>query len=206
MYNVNDIKKFIHEREKGRLKVFEDVLESCYHRIQSAVVRDEPFAVFVVPDFLIGKPKYNFANCMEYVIFRLKQNGFNLKYYYPNALQISWDKTDFSSMLSIENDRGTFNQLSIENKPNCYPPLFDLKTPHSGEQVGLLTRKNNLPKKSLDLVNSNKYIGSLAKESLQENEMTFKFKGQEDKKKKIQEEKFKAINNFLPRTNVFSNM
>ncbi len=203
MYNVNDIKKFIHEREKGRLKVFEDVLEKCYHRIQSAVLRDEPFAVFVVPDFIMGKPKYNFANCIEYIVFRLKQNGFSLKYFYPNALQISWGKTDFHSMLSIENDRGTFNQLAIENKPSCYPPLFDLKTPHSGEQVGLITRKNLPVKKSLDLVNNN-FIGS----NQNTNDITFKFRGEDviDKKKKVQEEKFKAINNFLPRTNVFSNL
>lgn len=199
MYNVNEIKKFIHEREKGRLKVFEDVLELCYHRIQSAVIRDDPFALFVVPDFLIGKPKYNFANCIEYVIFRLKQNGFQLKYYYPNTLQISWGKTDFHSMLSIENDRGTFNKLAIENKPSCYPPLFEMKTPHTGENLGLLSKKSSNPKKSLDL----NYIGSQADKN---NEMTFKFKGHEDKKKMVQEEKFKAINNFLPKTNVFSNL
>lgn len=198
MYNVNDIKRFIHEREKGRLKVFEEVLEKCYHRIQTAVMRDEPFALFVVPDFIVGKPRYNFANCIEYVIFRLKQNGFQLQYFYPNALKIGWGKTDFQSMLSIENDRGTFNQLAIENKPNCYPPLFDLKTPHSGEQVGLMTRKNLPVKKSLDLIGS--------KEG--NTEMTFKFRGEEveDKKKKLQEEKFRAINNFLPKTNVFSNI
>ena len=141
MYNVNDIKKFIHEREKGRLKVYDDVLQMCFHRIQTAVVRDEDFALFVVPDFIIGKPKFNFANCIEYLIFRLKQNGFDLKYYYPNALQIKWGKTDFKSMLSIENDRGTFNQLAIENKPSHYPPLFDLKTPHTGENLGLLNKK-----------------------------------------------------------------
>jgi len=202
MYNVNDIKKFIHEREKGRLKIYEEVLESCYHRIQSAVVRDEPFAVFVVPDFIIGKPRYDFAKCIEYIIFRLKQNGFQLKYYYPNALQIDWGKTDFKSMLSIENDRGTFNQLTIENKPSAYPPIFEMKTPHSGENLGLLTRKHHTHKKKLDLETGN-YIGSQSKSN---QEFTFKFKGQEDKKKAMQEEKFKAINNFLPRTNVFSNL
>lgn len=204
MYNVNEIKKFIHEREKGRLKIFEEVLAKCYHRIQTSVMRDEPFAVFIVPDFLIGKPKYNFANCIEYIIFRLKQNGFELKYFYPNALQIHWGKTDFHSMLSIENDRGTFNQLAIENKPSIYPPLFDMKAPHSGENLGLFSKKTNQQKKSLDL-ESGKFMGSLVN-SQNKDEMTFKFRGQEEKKKMIQEEKFRAINNFLPRTNVFSSL
>jgi len=202
MYNVNEIKKFIHEREKGRLKIFEEILEKCFHRIQSAVMKDEPFALYVVPEFVIGKPRYNFGNCIEYIIFRLKQNGFQIKYYYPNAIQISWGKTDFRSMLSIENDRGTFNKLAIENKPSCYPPLFEMKTPHTGENLGLFSKKHHQTKKSLDLTDD--FIGSTAKKS--ENEMTFKFKGVEEKKKQIQEEKFKAINNFLPRTNIFSNL
>jgi len=200
MFNVNEIKKFIHEREKGRLKVYEEVLDLCNHRIQTAVLRDEPFALFVVPDFILGKPKYNYANCIEYVIFRLKQNGFSVKYHYPNALQISWGKTDFSSMLSIENDRGTFNQLAIENKSSYFSPLLEFKTPHTGEKMGLLNRKE-LPKKSLDLT-AERYIGS----KVDNDDMTFKFKGDNDKKKMLQEEKFKAINNFLPRTNVFSNL
>lgn len=202
MYNVNEIKRFIHEREKGRLKIYEEILEKCYHRIQNAVVRDEPFAIFVVPDFVLGKPTYNFANCIEYVIFRLKQNGFDLKYHYPNTLQIKWGKTDFKSMLSIENDRGTFTQLAIDNKPSAYPPLFDLKTPHRGENIGLFSKKSGNPKRSLDL-NEGKYIGS-GLEKNEKSDITFKFK--DDKKKMIQDEKFRAINNFLPKTNIFSGL
>jgi len=204
MYNVNDIKKFIHEREKGRLKIYEDILEKCFHRIQTAVIRDDPFALFVVPDFVIGKPKYNFAHCIQYIIFRLKQNGFELKYYYPNALQIYWGKTDFTSMLHIENDRGTLNNLAIENKPFNNSPIFELRTPHTGERLGMLSRSGNKAKRSLDLETGN-YMGTSSKQS---DEITFKFRdpNKEDKKKTLQEEKFRAINTFLPKTNVFSNM
>ena len=191
MYNVNDIKKFIHEREKGRLKIYEEVLAKCFHRIQSSVVRDDPFALFVVPDFIIGRPRYDFGNCIQYIIFRLKNNGFLVKYIYPNALKIEWGKTDFNSMLTIENDRGTLNTLAIENNPTSAPPLFDMKTPHKGENLGLFNNKQK-GKKSLD-INSGQYIGS-------KSDFTFKFKNteKEDKKKKLQQEKFKAINSFVP--------
>lgn len=204
MYNINEIKKFIHEREKGRLKIYEEILEKCFHRIQTAVIRDEPFTVFVVPDFIVGKPTYNLANCIQYVIFRLKQNGFDIKYYYPNALQITWGKSDFTSMLHIENDRGTLNRLAIENKPNNSPTLFDMKTPHTGENLGIFSKNIKPIKKSLDL-NSGEYIGSLP---VKNNELTFKFRDQEkeDKKKKNQEEKFRAINTFIPRTNIFQKL
>ena len=194
MYNVNEIKKFIHEREKGRLLIYEEILEKCYHRIQSSVIRDDPFSLYVVPDFIIGKPTYNFANCIQYIIFRLKNNGFQVKYIYPNALQIEWGKNDFNTMLSIENDRGALQKLAIDNKPHTSPSLFDLKIPHKGEKMGAMTATS--VKKSLDL--------GLQKTSA--DDIIFKFKDQnkESKKKQLQDEKFRAINTFIPKTNIFT--
>jgi hypothetical protein len=193
MYNVNEIKKFIHEREKGRLLIYEEILEKCYHRIQSSVVRDDPFSLYVVPDFIIGKPTYNFANCIQYIIFRLKNNGFTVKYIYPNALQIEWGKNDFNTMLSIENDRGALQRLAIDNKPHTSPSLFDLKIPHKGDKIG----GNTLPiKKTLDL----------GLQKPQVDDIIFKFKDQnkESRKKQLQDEKFRAINTFIPKTNIFT--
>jgi hypothetical protein len=194
MYNVNEIKKFMHEREKGRLLIYEEILEKCYHRIQSSVIRDDPFSLYVVPDFIIGKPTYNFANCIQYIIFRLKNNGFQVKYIYPNALQIEWGKNDFNTMLSIENDRGALQRLAIDNKPHTSPSLFDLKIPHKGDKMGGMTATS--VKKSLDL--------GLQKTSA--DEIIFKFKDQnkESKKKQLQDEKFRAINTFIPKTNIFT--
>lgn len=194
MYNVNEIKKFIHEREKGRLLIYEEILEKCYHRIQSSVVRDDPFSLYVVPDFIIGKPTYNFANCIQYIIFRLKNNGFTVKYIYPNALQIEWGKNDFNTMLSIENDRGALQRLAIDNKPHTSPSLFDLKIPHKGDKMGGITATPI--KKTLDL----------GLQKPQVDDIIFKFKDQnkESKKKQLQNEKFRAINTFMPKTNIFT--
>jgi hypothetical protein len=194
MYNVNEIKKFMHEREKGRLLIYEEILEKCYHRIQSSVVRDDPFSLYVVPDFIIGKPTYNFANCIQYIIFRLKNNGFQVKYIYPNALQIEWGKNDFNTMLSIENDRGSLQRLAIDNKPNSSPSLFDLKIPHKGDKMGGITASQM--KKTLDL--------GLQKPAA--DDIIFKFKDQnrESRKKQLQDEKFRAINTFIPKTNIFT--
>jgi hypothetical protein len=194
MYNVNEIKKFIHEREKGRLLIYEEILEKCYHRIQSSVVRDDPFSLYVVPDFIIGKPTYNFANCIQYIIFRLKNNGFTVKYIYPNALQIEWGKNDFNTMLSIENDRGALQRLAIDNKPHTSPSLFDLKIPHKGDKMGSITATPI--KKTLDL----------GLQKPQVDDIIFKFKDQnkESKKKQLQDEKFRAINTFMPKTNIFT--
>jgi hypothetical protein len=194
MYNVNEIKKFIHEREKGRLLIYEEILEKCYHRIQSSVIRDDAFSLYVVPDFIIGKPTYNFANCIQYIIFRLKNNGFKVKYIYPNALQIEWGKNDFNTMLSIENDRGALQRLAIDNKPNTSPSLFDLKIPHKGDKMGGI------------IVPPMKKILDLGLQKQPADDIIFKFKNQnkESRKKQLQDEKFRAINTFIPKTNIFT--
>ena len=39
---------------------------------------------------MIGIPKYDSAMCIGYIISKLKDNGFNIKYIHPNMLFISW--------------------------------------------------------------------------------------------------------------------
>jgi hypothetical protein len=51
---------------------------------------DECFCWFVVPEIIIGVPKYDQASCIAYLLDKLKQNGFNVKYIHPNTLFISW--------------------------------------------------------------------------------------------------------------------
>ena len=45
---------------------------------------------YVVPEMIIGVPKYNNANCTAYIIDKLQEDGFLIKYISPNLLFISW--------------------------------------------------------------------------------------------------------------------
>jgi hypothetical protein len=51
---------------------------------------DEQFCWFVVPELIIGVPKYDQASCIAYLMDKLKDNGFNIRYIHPNTLFISW--------------------------------------------------------------------------------------------------------------------
>jgi len=46
--------------------------------------------MFVIPEFILGIPRYDIAECTNYVIEKLTENGFQVKYTYPNLLFISW--------------------------------------------------------------------------------------------------------------------
>jgi hypothetical protein len=51
---------------------------------------DEQFCWFLVPETIIGVPKYDQAACIAYLIDKLQTNGFNVRYIHPNMLFISW--------------------------------------------------------------------------------------------------------------------
>jgi len=45
---------------------------------------------FIVPEVMIGVPKYDIGTCIAYVIDKLQHNGFKVRYTHPNMLFISW--------------------------------------------------------------------------------------------------------------------
>jgi hypothetical protein len=51
---------------------------------------DEQFCWFIVPEIIIGVPKYDQGACIAYIMDKLKENGFTLRYIHPNTLFISW--------------------------------------------------------------------------------------------------------------------
>lgn len=45
---------------------------------------------YVMPEMLIGIPKYDYKDCTAYIIEKLRDNGFVVRYTHPNLLFISW--------------------------------------------------------------------------------------------------------------------
>ena len=43
-----------------------------------------------MPEMMIGIPKYDYKDCTAYVIEKLRENGFVVRYTHPNLLFISW--------------------------------------------------------------------------------------------------------------------
>lgn len=192
--NANDIQKFLHDREKNRLQIYENILQKCYLKIQNSVLRDEEFTIITIPDFIIGYPTYNFQNCIKYVIFKLKQNKFEIKYFYPNALQIIWGKKDFNSLLN-NGDVPQTEVLAIESSK-----LFDKKPQKQNNKKGkdpVKSISNDIYRPDL-MVNNSALPGS----STYKNNISLNFSKKTKKEK--EKDNFKDINNFMPKTNIFS--
>ena len=77
----------------GKLELFKKILNRIHVRIKTIAKHSihEKFCWFVVPEIIIGIPKYDQAGCIAYIMNALKENGFNVKYFHPNTLFICWD-------------------------------------------------------------------------------------------------------------------
>lgn len=51
----------------------------------------EQFCWFVIPEMMIGVPKYDVAKCISFCMDKLTDNGFNVRYTHPNLLLITWN-------------------------------------------------------------------------------------------------------------------
>ena len=74
--NIQDVNKNIHKKIK----------------IASRQKYEDRFTFYVIPEFLLGIPTYDVATCTSYVMQKLRENGFMVKYTHPNLLFISWKR------------------------------------------------------------------------------------------------------------------
>lgn len=81
-----------HEVEVNRMNIYKRILSRVHTKIKMASRQkdNQGFTFFVVPEFIFGLPKYNVETCISYVIEKLQDNGFRIKYTHPNLLYIFW--------------------------------------------------------------------------------------------------------------------
>lgn len=143
-------KKEVHD---NKLKIYNMILKRVHDRIKyTSRLKDTPcFCCYVIPEFLLGVPRYDSASCTAYIIDKLKDNGFVIKYTHPNLLFISWNhyippsarreikKKTGISIDGFGNRRGNKNQKKDENPNNLLlkdkKANVTKKTNHNYKQV-----------------------------------------------------------------------
>tara|TARA_X000000950_G_scaffold42032_2_gene46399 strand:+ start:24775 stop:25338 length:564 start_codon:yes stop_codon:yes gene_type:complete len=81
------------ENQRNTIKIFQKILARAHKKIKTASRQkfNNDFVFFIVPEFLLGVPKYDVGLCTSWVIEKLIDNGFHIKYTHPNLLFISWN-------------------------------------------------------------------------------------------------------------------
>jgi len=90
--NLDDLFKQKKITQDHKIKIYERVLARVHSKIKatSRMRNSDKFTFFLLPEFILGVPRYDMAECTSYVMEKLIDNGFMLKYTHPNLLFISW--------------------------------------------------------------------------------------------------------------------
>ena len=120
-------------------ELFKKILNRIHVRIKTTARQniDEKFCWFVVPEVIIGIPKYDQAACIAYIMDTLQTNGFQIRYFHPNTIFISWNhwvpsyvRTEIKKKTGIViNEYGEKMKNENENE-NENDPLTNLEDPN----------------------------------------------------------------------------
>ena len=142
--NLDELYHRTKEVEDLRLRVYKKILNRAHQKIKftSRQRNNEHFCFFVVPEFLVGTPRYDSAACIAYIMDKLNENGFIIKYTHPNLLFISWQhyipkyqRQNFKKRYGYAID-GFGNQVIDKNKNEKTNPQ---------DMNQLLVKKTNIP-------------------------------------------------------------
>jgi hypothetical protein len=91
--NIDELYERNQRRDQRQLSVFNKILNRVNKRIQttSRMKRDDKYIWYDVPAFIFGEPIYDQTDCIAYVVTKLAENGFHVRYINPGKLFISWD-------------------------------------------------------------------------------------------------------------------
>jgi len=91
--NIDELYEKKRQVDLNKLELFKKILNRIHVRIKTTAKQNihEKFCWFVVPEIIIGVPKYDQAACIAYLMETLKTNGFQVRYFHPNTIFISWD-------------------------------------------------------------------------------------------------------------------
>jgi hypothetical protein len=169
--NIDELYEKKRQYDLNQMHLFNKLLNRIHVRIKttSRQKMDELFCWFVVPEIMIGVPKYDQGACIAYLIDKLKNNGFNVRYIHPNTLFISWThwvpdyvRTELKNKTGIivneygvRQDDGNNEHKLIQDSKDL--PVFALNIKPSD----ILQQKDKQPKKDYTPIKSYKPSGSL---------------------------------------------
>lgn len=90
--NLDELYEQKKQEDLAKLYTFNRILTRVHDKIKvaSRQKNSEQFCWYLVPEMLIGVPNYDKNACITYIISKLEENDFVVRYTHPNLLFISW--------------------------------------------------------------------------------------------------------------------
>jgi hypothetical protein len=90
--NIDDLYEKKQKRDLKQVSIFNKILNRIHKRIQHTARNKyaDTYIWFHVPEYIVGEPIYDKGECIGFLVSKLDDNGFHVKYMHPNTLFISW--------------------------------------------------------------------------------------------------------------------
>lgn len=155
--NIDDLYEKKKCRDLKQISIFNKILNRIHKRITitGRTKRDEKYIWFLIPEYIFGEPVYDKGECIGYIVQKLNENGFFIRYIHPNTLFISWEnwvptyvRNEIKKKRGIIiNEKGQIIGEAEENDKSLEPP--------NSNDIGL--NLNNFPKSNEPITSSKKY-------------------------------------------------
>ena len=91
--NIDELYEKNMKRNLKQISIFNKILNRVHRRIQlsTRTTRNDKYIWSIVPEFIFGEPNYNQSDCIAFIVGKLVDNGFHVRYIHPNTLFISWE-------------------------------------------------------------------------------------------------------------------
>ena len=171
--NIDDLYETKHKDDLNKLELFNKILNRIHVKIKTVSKQkmNDQYCWFLVPEIIIGVPKYDQGGCIAYLIDKLKTNGFNVRYIHPNLLLIAWNhfvpsyiRTEIKKKTGLvineygkQIEENTNISLNTFNSKNNVPNIHN--NIHIGDSV--IDEKSKPPKKEYTPIKTYKPLGNL---------------------------------------------
>jgi hypothetical protein len=168
--NIDELYEKKRQYDLSKLALFNKILNRIHVKIKTTSRQkiDEHFCWFLVPEVIIGVPKYDQGACIAYLMDKLKENGFNIKYIHPNTLFISWlhwvpsyVRTELKKKTGIIVDEYGKPVVDNDNENNGMTNDSKNGNNYVTNMKNLLQPTEKQPKKNYTPINSYKPSGNL---------------------------------------------
>lgn len=91
--NLDDLFEKKREIAENKLQLYNKILNRIHTKIKLTSNNNqgkEQFCWYLIPEMMIGISRYNVNECIGYILRKLRENEFVVRYTNPNLILISW--------------------------------------------------------------------------------------------------------------------
>jgi hypothetical protein len=169
--NIDELYEKKRKQDLNKLELFNKILNRIHVKIKTISRQkvDEQACWFLVPETIIGVPRYDQGACIAYLINKLQTNGFNVRYIHPNMLFISWNhwvpsyvRSEIKKKTGINlNEYGQKIEDDVDVKTISNEPSNPNDYMLNGGREQNMDQKGKPPKKEYTPIKSYKPSGNL---------------------------------------------